>query len=55
MNKTSASVSTTGLLQVALIVLKLCKVIDWPWWVVLIPAWAPIVCAIVVIFVIRRL
>jgi ABC-type nickel/cobalt efflux system permease component RcnA len=27
----------TGLLQVALIVLKLCKVIDWPWLIVLLP------------------
>lgn len=52
MNKTSTSVSTNGLLQVALIVLKLCKVIDCSWWVVLIPTWASIVYVIVVILVI---
>lgn len=28
-----------GLLQVAFIVLKLCKVIDWSWWWVLAPTW----------------
>lgn len=32
-------VSTLGLLQVAFIVLKLCKVIDWKWTTVLIPLW----------------
>ena len=32
-------VSTLGLLQVAFIVLKLCKVIDWKWSAVLIPLW----------------
>lgn len=27
-----------GLLQIALIVLKLCKVINWSWWLVCLPA-----------------
>ncbi len=31
-----------GLLQVAFIVLKLTNVIDWSWWVVLIPAFIQI-------------
>ncbi len=31
-----------GVLQVAFIVLKLCKVIDWSWWWVLAPTWIPI-------------
>ena len=26
-------------LGLAFIVLKLCKVIDWPWWAVLVPLW----------------
>lgn len=26
-------------LQIVFIVLKLCKVINWSWWVVLIPTW----------------
>ena len=29
----------TGALQIAFIVLKLCKVIDWSWWLVLLPLW----------------
>lgn len=31
-----------SLLAVAFIVLKLCHVIDWPWWLVLCPCWAGI-------------
>jgi hypothetical protein len=27
-----------GLLQIAFIVLKLCHVISWSWWIVLLPA-----------------
>lgn len=27
-----------GLLQIAFIVLKLCKVINWSWWFVMLPA-----------------
>ena len=30
-----------GLLGIAFIVLKLCGVIDWDWWVVLMPIWIP--------------
>lgn len=29
------SIGFFGLLQLALIILKLCKVIDWPWYLVL--------------------
>jgi hypothetical protein len=35
----SSGVGIGGLLLVAFIVLKLCKVIDWSWWWVLAPAW----------------
>lgn len=31
-----------GVLQVAFIVLKLCKVIDWSWLWVLAPTWIPL-------------
>lgn len=37
--RVSGGVSMGGLLQVALIVLKLCGVIDWSWWWILTPAW----------------
>lgn len=53
MNKSTASASTDGLLQIALIVLKLCKVIDWSWWIVLIPTWVSIIFFFVAILVIR--
>lgn len=39
MNKTSTGLSLSTLLQVAFIVLKLCNVIKWSWWMVLAPTW----------------
>ena len=43
-----------GLLTIAFIVLKLCKIIDWGWCWVLAPLWIPLIIAIVlfVIFLI---
>lgn len=38
-NNSSKSVGFTGLLQLAFIILKLCGVIKWSWWAVLIPTW----------------
>lgn len=35
----STSVGVIGLLGVAFVVLKLCKVIDWSWWWVTLPFW----------------
>lgn len=34
-------VSFCGLLGIAFIVLKLCRVIDWSWWWVTAPLWIP--------------
>lgn len=41
--KSSASISIGfgGLLTIVFITLKLCHVIDWSWWWVLAPLWAP--------------
>ena len=40
MNKEkSGGISTLGVLTVAFVVLKLCGVIDWSWWLVLLPTW----------------
>lgn len=36
---TKSGISFMGLLQLAFIILKLCKVITWSWWAVLIPLW----------------
>lgn len=38
----SGGVGFTGLLTIAFVVLKLCKVIDWPWWWVISPIWISI-------------
>ena len=32
-------VTLNDVVQVVFIILKLCKLIDWSWWVVLIPIW----------------
>lgn len=37
--KSSGGIGFTGLLQIAFIVLKLCKVITWSWLWVLSPLW----------------
>lgn len=48
-NKPEASggVGVTGLLQVALIMLKLCGVIDWSWWWVFAPSLMTIAAVII--------
>lgn len=39
----------TGLLQVAFIVLKLCKVINWSWFWVLSPTWIKLILVILIV------
>lgn len=54
-NTTAGRITFFGLLGIAFIVLKLCGVIDWAWWIVLSPIWAPIAAvaiAFVVLFII---
>lgn len=41
-NASKGGVGFTSLLQIAFIVLKLCKVIDWSWFWVLSPTWISI-------------
>lgn len=43
---TGGGVGVTGLLQVAFIVLKLCKIINWSWVWVLAPTWVTLLIAI---------
>lgn len=38
----------TGALQIAFIVLKLCKVIDWSWLWVLTPTWISLILVVIV-------
>jgi hypothetical protein len=42
----SGGIGFLGLLTIAFIVLKLCKVIAWPWLWVLAPTWIPLAMAI---------
>lgn len=52
MNKERASgISIFGLLGVAFIILKLCKIISWSWWWVLAPFWIPIILVIVLVII----
>ena len=37
-SEVNTGIGFIGLLQIALIVLKLCKVINWSWWQVCLPA-----------------
>ena len=49
-------ITFAGLLTVAFVVLKLCKVIDWPWVWVLSPVWiscALILITVIVVFIVR--
>ena len=45
-----------GLLALAFIILRLCKVIMWPWLWVLAPLWIPaviVVVAVIIIFIVK--
>ena len=48
---TYSGIGFTGLLQIAFIVLKLCNVINWSWWCVLLPTIIPVVLAVLIIAV----
>lgn len=57
-NKTTVKttgVTFWGLLQLALIVLKLCDVIKWSWALIFIPTYVSILILIVVVLLIFRL
>lgn len=51
MEKSSAGIGFCGLLAITFIVLKLLKVIDWSWWLVLAPLWIPMAIMIVAVIV----
>ena len=51
-NKTSSGSGGMGFFSVLLIVfitLKLCKVIDWSWWIVLSPLWVSLTIATILL------
>ena len=47
-NKGSSGMTFTSLLGLTFVILKLCKVIDWSWWLVLLPFYFPLLVFIVV-------
>lgn len=48
---TSGGLGFFGVLGIVFIVLKLCGVIDWSWWLVLLPIYGPIALVLIVVFV----
>lgn len=52
-NNNSGGITFFGLLQIVFIVLKLCGVIKWSWWLVLIPLWIDLgLIAIIILLII---
>lgn len=51
-NSTSGGITFVGLLTIVFIVLKLCKVITWPWLWVLSPVWGTFVLALIIVLII---
>jgi len=51
-NQTVVVAPVAGLLGVAFVILKLCKVIGWSWWWVTCPFWGPAALALVIFSVI---
>ena len=45
---TTVSLNVAGLLGVAFVILKLCGVIDWSWWLVTLPFWGGLAIALVI-------
>lgn len=48
-SKSGVFIGFVELLQLAFIILKLCKVINWSWWLVLIPLWIEIILVVGII------
>lgn len=49
---TTSGISTLGLLGIAFVVLKLCHVINWSWWLVTLPFWGGLALFLVIALVI---
>ena len=50
-NAGGSGVGFLGLLAITFIALKLTGYIDWPWWAVLAPIWAPFALLLAVLFI----
>ena len=50
-NNERSKVGILTVLQIVFIVLKLCKVITWSWWLVLVPLWINIGLTVIVLVI----
>lgn len=46
-NKSSSGIGILTVVQIVFVILKLCKVINWSWWLVLMPLWIDIACVVI--------
>lgn len=51
-SSSSSGIGFLGLLQIAFIVLKLCKVIKWSWWLIFIPAYVSVLWFVILLVLI---
>lgn len=54
-NSNTTGLTCLGLLQVSFIILKILKLINWSWLLVLVPTWGPILLCIIIIIFITKL
>lgn len=50
-NTVSGGIGVCGLLGVAFVILKLCKVINWSWWWVTAPFWVPVAIGVLLVLI----
>ena len=50
----NSTIGFIGLLQIAFIVLKLCNVITWSWFLVLSPIWIEVLLVVIIVLWLRR-
>ena len=48
----SSGIGAMGLLGVAFVVLKLCGVINWSWWLVTLPFWGGLALVLVILLIV---
>ena len=51
-NSSSSDINILGLLGIAFVVLKLCNVITWSWWLVTLPFWGGIVLVLILLLIV---
>ena len=51
-SSSSSGIGAMGLLGVAFVVLKLCGVINWSWWLVTLPFWGGLALVLVILLIV---